>query len=306
VALAACPEPQTAAQLLAKRATEAHHLAFGLPPLDDALRGGAPAGCITELVGQAGLGKTQLCKQLAAAATLPVLHGGMAGSVIYIDTEAKFSAARLVEIARGRWPARFADDAAVEALTRAVMVITPASAQELLTSLEGLEGMIIERGAKLVVVDSVAGALGLLTWHVRMCADVGAMHVLVCAAALVRAEFGRGQLAQRQAALGAQAARLKALAEAFRIPIVVTNQVTAVREPTGFGDAAYTTNGSGSGGDMQTAAALGTKWAHDVNTRIALDLGHAGERLLTVRTARLALLSCCCLHADVICLNSTD
>lgn len=43
-------------------------------------------------------------------------------------------------------------------------------------------------------------------------------------AALARADFSRDQLVERQQALGAQAARLKRLAEAFRIPILVTNQ----------------------------------------------------------------------------------
>ena len=158
VAQACCPEAQTVEQLLARRAGEAHHLVFGLRPLDDALRGGAPAGCITELVGQAGLGKTQLCKQLAVSAQLPVLHGGMGGSVVYIDTEKKFSAARLVEIATARWPERFATPEAVEALTRGVVLYTPSTGAELLARLEGLEAVIIERGAKLVVIDSIAGA----------------------------------------------------------------------------------------------------------------------------------------------------
>jgi Rad51 len=41
--------------------------------LDRVLRGGCPCGSITELVGPAGIGKTQLCLQLAAiAASLPV------------------------------------------------------------------------------------------------------------------------------------------------------------------------------------------------------------------------------------------
>jgi RAD51-like protein 1 len=158
VAQACCPEAQTVEQLLARRAGEAHHLAFGLRPLDDALRGGAPAGCITELVGQAGAGKTQLCKQLTVSAQLPVLHGGMGGSVVYIDTEKKFSASRLVEIATARWPERFATPEAVEALTRGVVLYTPSSGAELLARLDGLEAVIIERGAKLVVIDSIAGA----------------------------------------------------------------------------------------------------------------------------------------------------
>ena len=39
--------------------------------------GGIPVGGITELVGPAGVGKTQLCKQLAVAAQLPVRQLGV-------------------------------------------------------------------------------------------------------------------------------------------------------------------------------------------------------------------------------------
>lgn len=169
VGAACCPEAQTVAALLAKRASEAHHLATGLPALDAALRGGAPCGGITELVGPAGAGKTQLCSQLCVQAQLPVLLGGMGlCAVVYVDTEQRFSAARLVELATARWPARFADAAAITALTRSVVVYSPTSTTELVARLDALEATIIERGAKLVIIDSIA--------------------------ALLRAEFGRDQV----------------------------------------------------------------------------------------------------------------
>ena len=105
----------------------------------------------------------------------------------------------------------------------------------------------------------------------------------------MRSEFGREKLVERQALLGAQAARLKQLAEAFRIPIVVTNQVTVTRAPeNAFGGAAPVDAGAS---DAHIAAALGTKWAHDVNTRLSLELTSAGERLLSVRLVR-RLLPC--------------
>lgn len=65
-----------------------------------------------------------------------------------------------------------------------------------------LEAGVIEHSARLVIVDSVA--------------------------ALARAEFGgggSGSIVERQEMLGSVASRLKQLAEAFRIPVVVTNQV---------------------------------------------------------------------------------
>lgn len=110
-----------------------------------------------------------------------------------------------------------------------------------------------------------------------------------CCAALVRSEFGRAQLAERQALLGAQASRLKQLAEAFRIPVVVTNQVAGVRQDGGprrgaFGYAPPDAPQQPAPEAPTTAAALGTKWAHDVNTRLSLEVSPAtGERIITVR-----------------------
>lgn len=59
--------------------------------LDDALRIGLPPAAITELVGPAGVGKSQFCYSLALQAAMPVALGGLAATLIYIDTEGKFS-----------------------------------------------------------------------------------------------------------------------------------------------------------------------------------------------------------------------
>lgn len=47
-----------------------------------------------QIAGPAGCGKTQFCIMLSVLATLPQDKGGMDASVIYIDTEAAFSATR--------------------------------------------------------------------------------------------------------------------------------------------------------------------------------------------------------------------
>jgi len=94
--------------------------------------------------------------------------------VLYIDTERKFSARRLVELAATRAGAGVFDG---DALAARVLVVAPAGAPELLALLQGLEAAVIERGVRLVVVDSIA--------------------------ALARAGFGAAQLPERQQALGA-------------------------------------------------------------------------------------------------------
>ena len=133
----------------------------------------------------------------------------------------------------------------MEALVRGVVLFAPTTSAELLARLEGLESTIIELNVKLVIIDSIA--------------------------ALARAEYGgSGRTAERQELLGEQASRLKALAEAFRIPVIVTNQVTTARgDAAGFAEAR--SGPLGAGAEAQLVASLGTKWAHDVNLRLALE-----------------------------------
>uniref|UniRef100_A0A2C9KIX7 DNA repair protein RAD51 homolog 3 n=1 Tax=Biomphalaria glabrata TaxID=6526 RepID=A0A2C9KIX7_BIOGL len=60
---------------------------------------GIPLGKITEICGAPGLGKTQLCLQLAVDVQIPVDIGGLDGEAVYIDTEGSFIVERLVDIA---------------------------------------------------------------------------------------------------------------------------------------------------------------------------------------------------------------
>jgi RecA/RadA recombinase len=65
-------------QLLAGR-ERCGRLSFGCGALDSALGGGVPMRGLTEIAGEAGAGKTQLCLQLALHAVLPEEHGGLGG-----------------------------------------------------------------------------------------------------------------------------------------------------------------------------------------------------------------------------------
>ncbi|XP_039637328.1 DNA repair protein XRCC3 [Perca fluviatilis] len=52
-------------------------LSVGCPVLDQLLRGGLPAGGVTELSGESGAGKTQLALQLCLSVQYPAQHGGL-------------------------------------------------------------------------------------------------------------------------------------------------------------------------------------------------------------------------------------
>lgn len=279
VARACCPKPVTAKQLLDSRTDDPHGDDGGtgggggssasstrktpafvrahLAPLDDALGGGVPTGSISELVGPAGAGKTQMCLTLACACAAPRRCGGLESGVVFIDTEQRFSSQRLAEIARAKFPEALspacASDSAdaereLDALTSRVLVLTPSTLSEMLQRLNGLEEALIDRGVRLLIVDSVA--------------------------ALARAQFGRGQLTQRQELLGQIASALKQLAERLGMAAFVTNQVTTrvgARVRHAHADAAG--GGDDATGDApgSVTAALGTKWAHCVNTRLVLE-----------------------------------
>ncbi|KAI9081852.1 hypothetical protein K1719_036114 [Acacia pycnantha] len=76
-----CPPCQTALYLMEHRVQHENL----------AVCGGIPFGALTELVGPAGIGKTQFCLKLSLLASLPPQYGGLDGRVIYIDAESKFS-----------------------------------------------------------------------------------------------------------------------------------------------------------------------------------------------------------------------
>eukprot|EP00850_Spirogloea_muscicola_P003652 SM000015S01152 [mRNA] locus=s15:84674:87702:- [translate_table: standard] len=248
---------------------QAAPLKSSLEELDSALGGGIPLGAVTELVGPAGVGKTQFCLMLAIIATLPKALGGLSGSVFYIDTEKKFSSQRLVEIAQTRFPEHFKDSQSVKHLTMQVLVICPDSAVELVSRLKGLEEAIIEYRVRLLILDGIAS--------------------------LMRSHSGKEQVIQRQELLGQQAALLKFLAEHFRIPVVVTNQVVAQmrnssRDPNFSFEKESIQEQPAPGGEELLTAALGTKWAHCVNVRLVLERVGGGRLLKVAKSPMTAVM----------------
>lgn len=66
---------------------------------DNLLGGGVPLEKLTEFCGPPGIGKTQICLQLAVDVQIPEYLGGVGGEAIYIDTEGSFVVERAAEIA---------------------------------------------------------------------------------------------------------------------------------------------------------------------------------------------------------------
>jgi RAD51-like protein 1 len=152
-ALAVAPKPCIAWQQLQARKQRTTFLATGLDALDKALRGGISVGTVTELVGPAGVGKTQFAMMLSILAALPEEEYGGFGEdcgIIYFDTEGKFQASRLHEMARHKVPRYFDHSSTLHAeanlqkLLQRVRVSRVHSCAELMEQLEGLEATVIE------------------------------------------------------------------------------------------------------------------------------------------------------------------
>lgn len=296
VAKAVSPKPTTALEALDAGVDCARlgvapvrHLRTGFAPLDQHLGGGLPLGTISELVGPAGAGKTQLCLSLVAHT---LLCGDAASRVVYVDTEGSFSSERLFRIlqellSRGVGCERRSGGALhaltsladtehhAESLLERVQVMSPNTWSEYVGGVEAE----IQRpdGATLIVLDSVAAA--------------------------VRWEFADSDIVRRQEFLASHAAKLKQFAAARRAGVLCVNQIGGAVGTIGYGEhASHTISallklrrlsvptprlhpGVAEGDvssvhgleDAQLTAFLGTMWAHCVNARLVLQHAAVGE-----------------------------
>ncbi|CAG9858444.1 unnamed protein product [Phyllotreta striolata] len=74
-------------------------LKTGCNNIDAVLKNGVPLGLITEIYGCSGVGKTQLCLQLALQVQLPIDMDGLGKGAVYICTEGVFPSQRLHQLA---------------------------------------------------------------------------------------------------------------------------------------------------------------------------------------------------------------
>lgn len=185
---------QTAEELLESR-KEITRLTTGSIKFDEILGGGIESRAILELIGEFGVGKTQVCLTLCVTVQLPLKSGGLEGRVLYIDAEGTFRPERIVEISRnhGLEP--------TDILKNIVVARAFNSDHQILIG-EKADELVKDESIKLIIVDSIISHF--------------------------RAEYiGRGTLADRQQKLNRHLHRLLRIAEIHNIPVVVTNQVVA-------------------------------------------------------------------------------
>ncbi len=185
---------QTAEELLSHRKTVVR-LTTGCNALDELLGGGVETQAVLELIGQYGVGKTQICHALCIFVQQTCDGGGLEGTALYIDTEGTFRPERVLEIAQSRGMAS-------DKILRNIIVARAFNSDHQILIVEKLDELIRGKNIKLVIVDSIISHF--------------------------RAEYlGRESLPIRQQRLNQHLHRLLRIAEIYNIPIVVTNQVVA-------------------------------------------------------------------------------
>lgn len=185
-------------------------ISTGSKSFDDLLGGGIETRAVTELYGEFGTGKTQLCHTLCVMVQKPATEGGLAAKAIYIDTENTFRPERIVSIAEAR------ELDSQKALENVIVAKAYNSAHQELIIEEA--GSVIEgNNARLIIVDS--------------------------AVAHYRAEFiGRATLSERQQRLNKFMHILVRIADTYEVAVVVTNQIQASPDAY-FGDTIRPTGG---------------------------------------------------------------
>ena len=199
----------TATKLYEKRKQE-ERISTGSKNLDDLFVGGIETGSLTEIYGEYGTGKTQLCHTLSILVQQSKSKGGLNGKAIYVDSENTFRPERIVSIASAR------DLDPYKSLENIIVAKAYNSAhQELI--LEETGPIIDSNNVKLLIVDS--------------------------AVAHYRAEFlGRATLSERQQKLNKFMHILVRIAETYSVAVLATNQIQSSPDAI-FGDAYRPTGG---------------------------------------------------------------
>jgi len=182
----------TGTQLRENRSSRTR-LTTGCIAVDQILEGGIESETITEVAGENGSGKTQLCHMLAINTQLPIEDGGLDGAVAWVDTEDTLRPERITQICEARG---YDGEEILKNIHHGNARNTP----EQKRFIGRLFRIIPENNIKLIIVDSMIGHL--------------------------RSEYiGRGTLSVRQNELTKMLHELMNLAQAMKVTVVYTNQI---------------------------------------------------------------------------------
>lgn len=259
--------------------------------------GGVPIGQMTEFCGAPGLGKTQICMQLACNVTIPNAMGGVEGECVYIDTEGSFMVDRVHQIAtsleshlrknvsavsnkrgssdssKGSGRKKMAVPCVSDILSK-IYCFRVHDVTEQLATLKILPEFIVNHPkVKLIVLDSVA-------FHFRH-------------------DFT--DMAKRSRALSQLAQDLNKIASDYNLSVVVTNHVTTRMgnksnsnnnsSSSGGGDGSGGGTGGGESSGAYLAPALGESWSHAATNRVELFWNKSQRTARLTKSPSLSLRS---------------
>jgi DNA repair protein RadA len=192
----------TAKDVLSKR-QNIGYITTGSKAIDSLLGKGIESQALTELIGEFGSGKTQICHQLCVSVQLPLEKGGLGGRALFIDTEGTFRPERVIAIAQGLG---LNPD---EVLGNIIYARAFNSDHQMLLADEAFS-LVSQNNVRLVIVDSVITHF--------------------------RSEYpGREALAPRQQKLNRHIHQLLRMSDIYNLAVILTNQIQSTPD-TFFGN----------------------------------------------------------------------
>jgi len=192
----------TAKDVLTKR-NSIGAITTGSKAFDNLLGRGFETQAITELIGEFGSGKTQICHQVSVTVQLPMEKGGLGAKALYIDTESTFRPERIVSIANN-----FGLDP--DTVLNNIIYAKAYNSDHQMLLAEEADHIIPENNVRLMIVDSVITHF--------------------------RSEYiGRESLAPRQQKLNKHLHQLLRMSDIYNMAVIVTNQIQSTPD-TFFGN----------------------------------------------------------------------
>lgn len=181
-------------------------ISTGSKNFDYLLGGGLETKSITEVCGQFGTGKTQLCHTACVIVQQDYSNGGLRGSALYVDTENTFRPERIESISRMK------SLDSLQILDNIIVAKAYSSSHHELIISEASK-IIDSHNIKLMVIDSIIS--------------------------LYRSEFiGLSALSERQQRLNKLIHTIMRIAETYEIAVLLTNQVQSTPDSM-FGGSSF-------------------------------------------------------------------